>query len=296
VKNVFLLPGTALAVLVLNEPLRPVFVPFLVALLSTCLLASANYVINEWLDAQHDRFHPVKKDRLAARGEAARPAAYGLYALAAAGGLGLASLLSWQFLLTGLLLLSMGALYNVKPFRTKDRAFLDVLSESANNPIRFLLGWFVVTTDFLPPSSLLLGYWMAGAYLMAMKRYSELRFIADRERAALYRPSFAGYTEEVLLLSSFGYAMSAALFIGVFLVKHRVEQILSFPPIVAVFTWYFHIALKPHSAAQHPEKLYREWRFLLFVAAVVCLVAFLFVIDIPRLRWLLTTSLQWTRR
>jgi decaprenyl-phosphate phosphoribosyltransferase len=290
VKNAFLLPGTLLAVLVLEEPLVPVLLPFLVAFLSTCLIASANYVINEWLDAQHDRFHPAKKDRLAARGVAAAPVVYGLYAASGAGGLALASLLSWQFLLTGLLLLFMGLLYNVRPFRSKDRVFLDVISESANNPIRFLLGWFVVTTDFLPPSSLLLGFWMAGAYLMSMKRLSEFRFIADRKLAALYRGSFAKYTEETLLLSSFAYAMSAALFIGVFLVKHRVEQILSFPFIVALFTWYLHISLKPHSAAQHPEKLYREWRFLVFTAGVVCLVALLFVTEIPR-----PTAAKWAR-
>ena len=30
-------------------------------ILSICLLASSNYVINEWLDAEFDKFHPEKK-------------------------------------------------------------------------------------------------------------------------------------------------------------------------------------------------------------------------------------------
>ena len=34
----------------------------------TCLVASANYTINEWLDAEFDRHHPLKRTRPAARG------------------------------------------------------------------------------------------------------------------------------------------------------------------------------------------------------------------------------------
>ena len=34
----------------------------------------------------------------------------------------------------------MGIIYNVKPIRSKDIVFIDVLSESVNNPLRFLLG------------------------------------------------------------------------------------------------------------------------------------------------------------
>ena len=33
-----------------------------------CLIASANYTINEYLDARYDRFHPLKQDRPGAQG------------------------------------------------------------------------------------------------------------------------------------------------------------------------------------------------------------------------------------
>ena len=42
------------------------------------------------------------------------------------------------------------------PVRTKDRAYLDVLSESVNDPLRLLMGWFAIIPDALPPSSLIL--------------------------------------------------------------------------------------------------------------------------------------------
>lgn len=33
------------------------------ALISISFVASANYVINEWLDAEFEKFHPTKKNR-----------------------------------------------------------------------------------------------------------------------------------------------------------------------------------------------------------------------------------------
>ena len=86
-----------------------------------------------------------------------------------------------------------------------------------------------MTGAFLPPASVLLAYWMGGAFLMAIKRYSEYRGIADPARAALYRRSFAFYSEQSLLLSGFFYALLSACFTGVFLIKYRIEFLLVLP-------------------------------------------------------------------
>ena len=94
------------------------------------------------------------------------------------------------YALLAVLLLAMGIFYNARPLRTKDRPYLDVLSEAVNNPLRLLLGWFTLVGSVLPPSSILLAYWMGGAFLMAVKRFTELRGIADREAAGNYRRSF----------------------------------------------------------------------------------------------------------
>ena len=59
--------------------------------------------------------------------------------------------------------LLIGIIYNVPPFRTKDIPYLDVLSESLNNPLRFILGWHMIIDSF-PPSSILISYWMGGAF------------------------------------------------------------------------------------------------------------------------------------
>ena len=41
---------------------------------------------------------------------------------------------------------------------------------------------------------------MAGAFLMAVKRYAEYRMIGDPDRAGLYRKSFSKYTVYISLI------------------------------------------------------------------------------------------------
>ena len=153
------------------------------------MIASANYVINEWLDARFDKYHPTKKKRPVVQNTMSGKIVAAEYAVLAAVGLGASLLVNIPFFVCELWLLVMGVLYNVKPFRTKDIAYLDVLSESINNAIRLLLGWFFVTADYLPPVTIVLGYWLGGAFLMAIKRYAEYRMIGDKSTAALYRPT-----------------------------------------------------------------------------------------------------------
>jgi decaprenyl-phosphate phosphoribosyltransferase len=248
---------------------------------SLCLVASANYTINEYLDAPFDRFHPLKRHRPGAEGRLDARLVGVQYAVLGVVGLGLAWVVSTAFLLTSLWLLAMGVAYNVQPLRTKNWQYLDVLSESVNNPIRFLLGWFAVTGLVIPPDSVLLAYWMGGAFLMGTKRYSEYRRIGDPEQAGLYRRSFQFYTEASLLLSSFFYALCSAFLIGVFLIKYKIELLLSFPFFAVLFTWYLAIRLKADSAAQAPEKLYRERRFMAFAALTFTVVVGLFFVNLP---------------
>jgi 4-hydroxybenzoate polyprenyltransferase len=287
IKNVFVVPGAAAALAVAPNPARTRLLPLVLALISACLLASANYTINEFLDARYDRFHPLKSERPGARGLLDARLVLLQYLSLAAAGLAIGARINNPFALTGLSLLAMGLVYNAPPLRIKDKAYLDVLSESVNNPIRFLLGWFAVSCDFLPPASALLAYWMGGAFLMAIKRYAEYRGIGDPGRAALYRRSFARYTEQSLLLSGFFFALCSAFFTAVFLIKYRIEFLLTFPLIATLFTWYVAIGLKRDSAAQAPERLHREVAFLCFAVFTFLVAGALFFVDLPFLRALM---------
>ena len=286
-KNFLMLPGFALAVVLGNVRDISVFGNLLIGLLSAGLIASANYTINEWLDREFDRHHPVKHTRPSAVGLLSSGPVYFQWAVFAAGGLALAWYLSMQFFSFALLLLIMGIAYNVKPLRTKDRAYVDVLSESINSPLRLGMGWAIALPTAFAPSSMALSYWMGGAFLMAVKRYAEYRLIDNPRRAALYRTSFGHYTENSLLLSSFFYALMSAFFLGVFLVKYRIEFLVTLPLFAVLFVWYLAIGMRADSVAQKPEKLYRERKFLMFIAVLCFSVAFATFVDMPWLEFLI---------
>ena len=286
-KNIFMLPGVFVALLVVHNIPKSVYFNLIAGLASACFVASANYVINEWLDADSDKHHPLKKNRPSVLGNVEAKFVYLEYVVLAILGLGISLLVSIYFFYTALSLLVMGIIYNVRPLRAKDKIYLDVLSESVNNPIRFLLGWFIVTSSIFPPSSILIAYWMGGAFLMSVKRFSEYRFIADKKIAGLYRRSFRKYNENKLLVSILIYAMSFAFFFGVFMIKYRIEFLLALPLFFFLFGWYLALGMKADSPAQRPEKLYQEKAFVLFIAVIIIFILVLLFFDFPALKYFL---------
>lgn len=258
VKQIFVLPGLVIAASITGATFDSALaVRAVLGLLAVVAVASSNYVLNELLDAPFDRLHPVKCARPAARCSINIPLAYAQWLLCGLAGFLLAWAVCWQLFLCVLCLWLAGCAYNVPPARMKDLPYLDVLAESVNNPIRFCVGWYIVTSTFLPPASVLLAYWMLGGYFMALKRFSEYRQIGA-ESARLYRLSFVKYTEESLLVSALFYAAAAMLFFGAFIMRYRIEMIFAFPFIALLMAAYFKLAFLFDSPVQHPEKLYRE--------------------------------------
>jgi 4-hydroxybenzoate polyprenyltransferase len=283
-KNVFMLIGVILALFCQEGiSLSGMLGKLIVGFVATCIVASSNYVINEILDAPLDRHHPVKRNRPIPSGRVSLPLAYAEWFLLGVIGLAIAATVNLPFLLSAIALLVMGLVYNVPPLRTKQLPYLDVLSESVNNPLRLLLGWFAVTSLAVPPVSLLLSYFLIGAFFMASKRFAEYRSIGDKSVAAAYRSSFAFYDEHRLLVSMFTYACGSALFLGVFIIRYHLELILLMPMIAVFFGYYLHVALKENSAAQNPERLYHETGLMIYLA--VCLVLF-FAVMFVEVPWL----------
>jgi len=286
VKNAFIIPGVVIAVLLTDFTFSTDFIiKFAIGFMATCFIASANYVINEWLDAEFDKYHPTKKFRPVVSENMKFSLVMVEYVVLIILGIGLSYFVNMPFLYTEVWLLVMGVLYNVKPVRTKDIPYLDVLSESINNMIRLLLGWFIVNITYQPPSSVLIGYWFGGAFLMATKRFAEYRMIGDPSVAGLYRKSFAHYSEVTLLVSSFFYAMCSTFFIGIFMIKYRIEYLLAMPFVFGMFCFYLYIAFKPDSAVQKPEKLYKEKKLLLYIAFLCILLLALTFIDVSVLNY-----------
>lgn len=285
IKNIFIIPGVAIAFLLVGLPELPDLLKnIFIGLFATCMIASANYVINEWLDAEFDKYHPTKKYRPVVAQNLNITYVMLEYFIFTLLGFGASILINKYFLYMEVWLWIMGILYNVRPIRTKDIPFLDVISESVNNMIRLLLGWFIVTDLQIPPVSILFGYWMGGAFLMGIKRFAEYRMINNPNLAGKYRKSFSYYTEQTLLCSSMFYAFCATFSMGIFLVKYRLEYLVAMPFLFFLFVYYLYIAFKEDSAVQKPEKLYKEKKLLLYVMIIVVLFIVLTFINIPMLQ------------
>ena len=239
IKNIFVLPGLLIAISIYPQvfSLR-LCVSIVLGFLAAGLVASSNYVINEILDAPFDALHPTKRLRPTPAGRVNIRLGYVQWIALFLLGLLLASFVSRALVLVLLWLWVMGCIYNIPPIRAKDVPYVDVLVESINNPIRLLIGWYIISPPFQMPVSLLISYWMIGAYLMAIKRFAEMRDISRNISAKQYRKSFAYYTEQNLLVSIMFYASTAMLFFGAFVMRYRLELILSFPLIAFIMAMY----------------------------------------------------------
>ncbi len=283
-KQIFILPGIVLAWMLRGAPEAGVWAAILLGVVAAVAVASANYVINEWLDRAFDAHHPEKSQRAAVQKRLDPRLVYGLYAALLVLGLGLAAAVNLTVLVLAALLAVAGIAYNVQPLRAKDRAYVDVLAESLNNPLRLMLGWAMIDPATLPPVSLLLAFWFGGAFLMNAKRLAEYRFIAGEwgtEVLARYRRSFAVYTEARLSVANLVYALLAGFAAAVFLVKYRIEFVLLFPLMTALFAEYYRLALLTGSPARAPEKLFTARRLMLLTLATAVVFAVTAVVDIP---------------
>ena len=62
------------------------------------------------------------------------------------------------------------------------------------------------------------------------------------------------------------------MFLGIFIIRYHLELILSIPLIAGFFSMYLRIALKPDSAAQAPERLFKEAGLMVYL--VLCVAVF----------------------
>ncbi len=250
------------------------------AFLLTWAISTANYILNEIVDLPYDVHHPTKRFRPLVQGEIRKGPFAVLGAAIIVISLGLSHLaFAGPFFLSSLALFIAGIIYNVRPIRTKDIPFLDSISESANNPIRFLIGWYAFASLLhRPPVSLLLSWWAFGNFLMIAKRLSEFRYLKDK--ASDYRSSHKKYSGRSLL---FGMAASAAICLLSFLFLGFRLKLESFFAISPFLLFFFVIivrkTLKTDEVMEEPEKLLASPKYALYTLFLVALFVLAYFLD-----------------
>ncbi len=250
------------------------------AFLLTWGISTANYVLNEIVDRPYDVHHPTKRLRPLVNGEI-KQGPFALIGLAlSAASLGTAVLLfDRTFFLSLFSLLIAGVVYNVRPIRAKDIPFIDSISESVNNPIRFMIGWAAVAVNGeLPPPSVLVCWWAFGNFLMVAKRLSEFRFLKDK--AGEYRVSHRKYSRTSLVA---GMSASAAICLLAFLYFAWTYGLQSFfgiaPFLLVFFGLIFRKTLREAEVMEEPEKLFVRPKYAIYALFLVALFALAFLKD-----------------
>uniref|UniRef100_A0A831UFQ6 Decaprenyl-phosphate phosphoribosyltransferase n=1 Tax=Geobacter metallireducens TaxID=28232 RepID=A0A831UFQ6_GEOME len=162
------------------------------ALVAFCLASSAGYILNDILDLDNDRLHPLKRHRPLSAGSIKPVTAATLAAVLFFGAAGIAaSNLSLRFLLFLLLYLLITVTYSLK---VKNIPLLDVFCIATGFLIRLLAGgeaFAVPVSDWL-----FLTVFLLALFLSIGKRLTEKCSLgSDAER---HRKSLSGYPEGFL--------------------------------------------------------------------------------------------------
>ncbi len=282
-RSVAILAGSAAVFLV--EPSRlpsaltaELGLRLLLAFLLTWMISTANYIVNEIADAPFDAHHPQKKNRPLVAREISVPILLGVWVILAAAALAIARFtFSAPFLWSLSALLAAGLLYNVPPLRIKDVPYLDSTLESANNPVRFLIGWYVLAAAF-PPLSLLAAWWAFGNFLMIGKRVAEKKFLTSAE-AAGYRRSLKRYSLGGLVAFM---TANGLVFLAMFIVFALEAQLRTFlyalPFIVFYLVIFMFKSIQDRDAAEEPEKQLRNPVFALYTLFLLAVFAVAFLL------------------
>lgn len=201
-KNAFCLAG----VLFTGQYLEPTAD---LAALATMLVfigaSSAIYVVNDVLDRDRDRQHPVKRLRPIARGTVRVPSAILLAAVLALGSLAGAYALHAEVLVCVVLQMLNNLAYSI---RLKHVPLVDVLSIAAGFVLRLLAGVYVLGE--VPTTWITLCTFFLALFLAIGKRRAELA-IQDRSRVSARRPVLSAYTVQYLDQLLHGAAVMALL-------------------------------------------------------------------------------------
>jgi 4-hydroxybenzoate polyprenyltransferase len=295
VKNIVIIPGYVLALLILNLNITQAnFVALLTSILATLLASSANYLINEVHDKDTDAFHPTKKSRVAVNNPFDIKIILVTYFALISASIIISSFVSQTLTLTIVVFLFFGILYNVPPVRLKDKPFIDIYLESLNNPIRLIVGWVAVDASTLPPVTLILIYLSSGAFLMTAKRISEISLMSksmDISRISNYRKSFAYYTEARLffvLQVNFGFSI---FLISILTFKYNTNYALFIPFIILIFSLYTMSVIKNDElVTDNPHYIYKDVLYIVIFLLAILVFIISFKTDIALIDWLFNTS------
>jgi 4-hydroxybenzoate polyprenyltransferase len=156
-----------------------------------CLLSSAVYVLNDIVDRDKDKIHPLKKDRPIASGKVPVPLAFVFLAILAIAGFGGALLINKTLLSFGIAFVAVNLAYSLV---LKNIVILDVMALAFSFVIRAYAG--AAAVDVAASKWLLINTLLLALFLGLGKRRHELVLLD--ESAVAHRKSLSNYSPYLL--------------------------------------------------------------------------------------------------
>jgi 4-hydroxybenzoate polyprenyltransferase len=163
----------------------------LVAFVSFCAMASSAYALNDVIDVENDRRHPIKRHRPLASGRLSIPLALALAAGLAAAGLALAASLSLRFFEVALAYVVLQILYSAA---LKNVVILDAMTIASMFVLRAAAGGVAIDVAISP--WLIICSFLLALFLVFGKRRHEVVLLEGE--AADHRASLRDYSPYVL--------------------------------------------------------------------------------------------------
>jgi 4-hydroxybenzoate polyprenyltransferase len=192
VKNFFLFAGIIFSQQ-LGQPKQ--LIKVMIGFAAFCMISSALYILNDWVDVENDRNHPKKKYRPLASRAIKIPVAIGLMAVLMAGGLGISFFLGIPF---GILAFVYAGLTVTYSFYLKRIPIIDVMTIAAGFLFRTIAGAVVIHVRISP--WLLVCAGLLSLFLAFTKRRQELlgtEGAATREVLGQYS---VGFLDQVIMI------------------------------------------------------------------------------------------------
>lgn len=183
-------------------------------------MASANYLVNDMLDIEHDRRHTLKRLRPFASGDLSVAAGLGLVGLLVACSLALLPMLPRGFALWVGLYIALTMAYS---FYLKTIAVVDVLLLSALYTLRMLAGGAATGTEITP--------WLAGfssflfLSLAMVKRFSELENLRESGATTSYGRGYLVADLEQIRAFGTSSAYAAVLVFSIYIARPDVTAL-----------------------------------------------------------------------
>jgi 4-hydroxybenzoate polyprenyltransferase len=237
------------------------------AFVAFCLASSSVYVINDIMDAEVDRQHPVKRLRPIAAGEIGTGLAICLAVALTLGALGLAAAINGPFAITIVVYIALVHFYSTVG---KHIVILDVMLIAAGFVLRAVGGalaiqvpsshWFVLCTFF------------AALFLALSKRQAEM--ISQDGGSSGHRAVIGEYNEAALNT----YTTTAIAATAITYSLYAIDSAALFPllpltvPFVLFALFRYHHLVETAGLGERPEEVFQRDRTL-----QVCVLAFITV-------------------